>query len=537
MSKVADDRRRWWWLVIGTVVSLFAVGGRWDIALAAWLFPVFLLRFTRTGPPLGGLVLVWLASCAGAMFWIWQMAVPMNGTTALAGLTFGTVLALPYIADRLLAPRLGAVGELLLFPMVLVVAEFLLGTFAPFGTVIGLLANTQFDHLALLQVASVTGSYGIGFLIGGCATVVNRVWEHPPSRHTARVVGAYVAVLAVVVVGGAARLAWFPVDTTQTVRIAGLNANMALIQDQMRALGRPDVDVSAGQGALPRFDPDTVKPASTAVIDDLFARTRRAAQAGAKIVMWSENAAYVSHAGLPALLSQAQSVARQEHIYLLVSDNVHLPDPRDSRDETHLIGPDGTVLWTYQKSHPVPGLEPYRPGDGVAPVVSTPYGRLAGVICYDADFPAMMHADADIMLVPGGDWPEIGRVHSEMASLRAIENGYSLVRQDYVGWSVAFDSQGHVLSTQNTLVDRDQWLVDVPVRGVTTPYRVIGDAFAWSCLAGTVVLIGFGVLRRRAPASGTPRPTAQRRAEPVARQAAVSAVPDRRESAKVVERA
>ncbi|SES08815.1 hypothetical protein SAMN05216188_121118 [Lentzea xinjiangensis] len=30
--------------------------------------------------------------------------------------------------------------------------------------------------------------------------------------------------------------------------------------------------------------------------------------------MWSENAAYVSGAGLPSLLSQAQRVAREEQI-------------------------------------------------------------------------------------------------------------------------------------------------------------------------------------------------------------------------------
>ncbi|SFJ41684.1 apolipoprotein N-acyltransferase [Amycolatopsis sacchari] len=86
-----------------------------------------------------------------------------------------------------------------------------------------------------------------------------------------------------------------------------------------------------------------------------------------------------------------------------------------------------------------------------------------------------------------------------MAGLRAVENGYSLVRQDYVGWSAAFDSHGRVLSTQNTLVDQELWLVDVPVHGVTTPYRVMGDAVAWLCVAGAVVLIGFGVFRRRPP--------------------------------------
>ncbi|MEU0463822.1 hypothetical protein ABZ215_07455 [Amycolatopsis sp. NPDC006131] len=74
-----------------------------------------------------------------------------------------------------------------------------------------------------------------------------------------------------------------------------------------------------------------------------------------------------------------------------------------------------------------------------------------------------------------------------------------------------------MLSTQNTLIDQNLWLVDVPVHGVTTPYRVIGDAFAWLCLAGTVVLIGTAVFRRRPPASGPPRLSPEREPEPVAR--------------------
>ncbi|WP_280442903.1 hypothetical protein [Nocardia brasiliensis] len=63
--------------------------------------------------------------------------------------------------------------------------------------------------------------------------------------------------------------------------------------------------------------------------------------------------------------------------------------------------------------------------------------------------------------------------------------------------SAAFDYQGRPLSTQDTSVDNDAWIVDVPIRGTTTLYQRIGDLFGWLCLAGTVVLIVVGVRARR----------------------------------------
>ncbi|MEV1001586.1 hypothetical protein [Nonomuraea sp. NPDC050202] len=50
------DRRRWVWLGIGTALSLLAAQTRYDLAPAAWLFPVFLMRFARTGPARTGLL-------------------------------------------------------------------------------------------------------------------------------------------------------------------------------------------------------------------------------------------------------------------------------------------------------------------------------------------------------------------------------------------------------------------------------------------------------------------------------------------------
>ncbi|MEU8797107.1 nitrilase-related carbon-nitrogen hydrolase [Spirillospora sp. NPDC048819] len=489
------ERRRYLWLALGLLLQLFAVGGRWDLALVAWVFQIFLLRFLRTGRALTALPLVWLVGVAGGMFWVVQLAVPLTFLTFIGVLSLASGTLVPFTVDRFVSPRLGTLGRLLAFPAALTATAFLLGTFNPFGTAYGLPAVTQHADLALLQVLAVTGPYAISFLIGIVATAANHLWERGVSWHSARPALAVAALLALVIMGGQARLAFAPASTAPTVRVAGLNPDMAVNERAERLAGAGLGDFEAVSRSA---DPAAVRAGFDLISDQLFADTRTAARAGAKIVFWSENAGRVRSADKPALQAEAAELARQEGIYLNMALNIYLPEAPYVQDETVLIGPDGNVLWTYQKHHPIPGLEPNTPGVGPVPVVETPYGRLTNVICYDADFPAMMRVDADIMLVPGGDWPEMGRIHTQMASLRAIENGYALVRQDFNGSSQAFDHQGNVLSQQDTTPGaNDPWIVDVPTSGTTTPYRVIGDVFAWLCAAATLVAIGFAVRRPR----------------------------------------
>lgn len=484
------------WLGIGAASSLFAVGGRWDLPLAAWLSVLFLLRFSRSSGSVSGIGLVWLVSVVAALFWALELAVPLQVSTVAGCAAYGTVFTLPYLLDRLFVRRLGTAAGLLLFPAALAACEFSMGVFSPLGTAYGLRAVTQSADLPLLQVISVTGPYGIGFLIGWFATVANWVWENPPAWHKARVVRVYAAVFLAVLVGGGARLAFFS-PPVETVSVAGVSPSMTVLAEAQRKIGG---DLPQYMQLVPKGDPARTRAAFKLVNDELLANTRRAAQAGAKIVFWSENAAVLLSGDEAAFLAEASAVARQERIYLGLGEHIYLPEAPFGRDQTRMIGPDGKLLWTYQKAHPIPGLEAYIPGDGKVPVVETPYGRLASVICYDADFPDMMRVDADIMLVPGGDWPEMGRVHTlKMASLRSIEDGYALVRQDFNGLSAAFDRQGHVLAAQDTTGPASHVLiVDVPTRGSATVYRTIGDIFAWICVAAVLLLSGIAMFSRAA---------------------------------------
>ena len=94
------------------------------------------------------------------------------------------------------------------------------------------------------------------------------------------------------------------------------------------------------------------------------------------------------------------------------------------------------------------------------------------------------------MLVPSSDWPDEGYAHTmNRARMRAVENGYSMLRVDFDGVSAAFDPYGRVLALQNT-IDGQQHVIfaNLPIRGARTLYNRTGDVFGWMCVAAALVL-------------------------------------------------
>jgi apolipoprotein N-acyltransferase len=127
------DRLSYLWLAIAAALFVF-YAGRWAIPLAAWLAPLFLLRFVRTKPPLTGLLLAWLVRFAVA-------AVVPEGTILLSGIGYYVIVLiltglsmLPYLADRLITPRLGGFVATLVFPLAFTMFEYL-SSFGPSGTI------------------------------------------------------------------------------------------------------------------------------------------------------------------------------------------------------------------------------------------------------------------------------------------------------------------------------------------------------------------------------------------------------------------
>jgi apolipoprotein N-acyltransferase len=286
------------------------------------------------------------------------------------------------------------------------------------------------------------------------------------------------------------------------VRVAGISPSQVLI-------AAADKQVSQNMEALmsgmqTQAQRELYRQAYAPVNDELFARSEQEARAGARIILWPECGAHVLQEDEAALIARASALARTTGTYLDLGLCVQLSHPLPSRlifDETTLIDPKGLVAWRYQKAHPVPGEDPFPAGDGLVPTIQTPYGRLSNVICFDADFPGTLRqagqAGADLMLVPGNDWREIDPYHTQAATFRAIENGFSLVRQASNGLALTVDYEGHVLASSDFFTTDPQVMVAyVPMQGVRTIYATIGDLFAWLSIAGLVALIGLTFARR-----------------------------------------
>jgi apolipoprotein N-acyltransferase len=376
----------------------------------------------------------------------------------------------------------------LVFPCTLVAAQFLY-SHGPVGSW-GSIPYTQTGNLPLIQLLSLAGLWGITFLIGWFATVVNWTWERgmsgPRHRHPALLfAGVYLAVM----LWGGARLALLS-PSSATVRVASLSPTkegIKISHDLLQAVIR----ANATDEQISQF-----RTATSAGEAALLARSEREAVAGAKIIFWSETAAYLLKQDEPDLLARGRALASKYHIYLGMTLGTWTPKAQyPLENKLVLIDPKGEIAWQYLKSRPTPGPEAAMSvkSDGRLRELDTPYGRLSAAICYDMDFPKLMAQAGDqqagLILSPAGDWRAIDPRHTEIASFRAIEQGFNLVRQSNGGLSAAYDYQGRRLASMDEYQSADLTMIaEVPTRGVRTIYSRLGDWLAWLSILVVVTL-------------------------------------------------
>jgi apolipoprotein N-acyltransferase len=487
-----------------------------SLPLAAWLAPVFLLRFVRTRRALVGLSLVALAQCV-ALGINWYIGTAPNAFLAIPGVIVGLLYTCGYAVDRLLAPRLRGLAQALVFPLAMTTVDWLGsrlgGALTPFmlPSLFGVSAAwdspgyTQTGNLLLLQIVALTGIWGLTFVMTFFASTVNALWETGFSWRPARgsLIG-FGAALAVVLIWGSARLLFFQ-PAQPTVKVAGIASRddlFATISDVNPGdlmPGTPAQRASIGISFAP-------------IAEDLFARTVREARAGARIITWGETGAPVLEEDMAALIKRAGALAHEEQIYLQIGVIVfrntdHFPF---MENRAILLDPTGAVVWDYHKANPTPGENMMiAAGPRVLPTVDTPYGRLATLICYDADFPELARqagkAGVDILLAPYKDWKSVSAQHAQMATFRAIENGVWLVRPSLSGVSTIIDPQGRVLAEVTAFgPDEPTVAATIATQGTPTPYAQYGDVFAYVCLIGLAMLAGLAIAQRRQRNSRTP---------------------------------
>lgn len=468
-------------LLLGGIV-IFMTFMRYSLAELGWVAfaPLLVCLHERATPGrhLAVLTLLTVAFLAAISKMVtaeipWAPPVPM----------FAIPMAFSYFAAVAFASlthrRLGAHWGIYTFASMAAALGWLQYTFTP-GSSWGALAHTQLDNLPLVQVAALTGVGGVTFLVALGSGIVAAAW-----LSGVKAVRTHIAVFGVLL-------------------------GSALAYGQLR-LGRPAPGALLRVGGV--ISPVTHKEFRSAyqnvdtlrhLDDELFVRTTRATDLGAKVVVWNEVATLVTRATEPALVARGQAFAKARGVLLVMAYGVFetaRPAPTSLfTNKYRLYGPDGAMLDEYVKRHPVPG-DPNPVGTAHARVVSVDGVRVSGGICYDYGFPGIPRDNAndgaDLALVPSSDWQGIDPEHGRMALMNAVAVGLPMVRPVRAATSIASDQYGRLLYSLRADAQGDGvMVVGVPTERVPTVFARTGEIVPLLAL-GFCVIGAIRVLRSR----------------------------------------
>jgi apolipoprotein N-acyltransferase len=364
-----------------------------------------------------------------------------------------------------------------------------------------LLGHSQESALPVVQLASVTGMFGLSALVALVSTAAAAVSLTKRPGH--RVAAAGVAALVVAVVaGGSYRLA----------------------HDDLVRQGTP-TRVGLVQGAVPQDEKDDPK-LRDAILGRYITLSRQAIGQGAQLVLWPEASTPFYLNAESVLAAPIRRLAVETRTPFIIGSDDYAPPFGGQKERFFnaavLIGADGRSRQTYRKMRLVPFGE-YVPmksllffvgplvqavGDfsaGVDPVVFDAEGRRVSVaICYESIYPDIAQQFVErgsqlLATITNDAW--FGRTsaapqHFEQGALRAVEQGRYLVRAANTGISGAVDPYGRVL-TRTALFEPAAVAVDVRLLTDRTIYSRVGDVVAWVALAATALFFGAAVVRRR----------------------------------------
>jgi apolipoprotein N-acyltransferase len=427
-----------------------------------WLAPLPVLVFAAGAP-------WWRAAIVAAIAWLggtlglWHdlhdaLPVPAIVFVLLCGIE-SLVFTLGVLLYRALLRRGAYRFAVIAFPAVRVAFEYLVASGGPHGT-FGSLAYTQVGFLPVLQLASVTGPWGIAFLVLLVPAALATAWQvRSAPRRALWIAGSALAVVLVVLAFGAARMVGD--ESGPGVRV-GLVASDPPTSPQIAEDG-----------------------AATARLLDAYAHEAEALAAeGAQLIVLPEKLGVVVDPGTHDSDARLRVLADQTRAVIVVG-LVHVAGAV-TYNEARVYAP-GAPVQVYTKHHLLPPFEPFPPGTALS-LLPQPLGAWGVQICKDMDFTALSReygrAGATLLLVPAWDFGADGFLHARMAVMRGVESGFSLVRAARRGYLTVSDSRGRIIAeAPSNAAPFSTLLASVPAVHAETLYLRFGDWFAWLALA------------------------------------------------------
>jgi apolipoprotein N-acyltransferase len=469
----------------------------------AWVALVPLLYGLRTLQASRALLAGMLAGFVqyvGLLYWVTHVVVHYGQLPMALGVLVMMLLALylslytGLFAGGVVFFRLRGIPAVVSAPLLWTVIEYaksMLFTGFPWEN----LSHSQYLNLPLIQVADITGGYGISFLIVLVnAALCGFIGTDSAGRRNA-VSGAAFAVFLLTLTTGYGF--W---------RIGDVTSRLEAVPKQTVALIQGNIDQSIKWD--PSFQNETVR-----IYRDL---SLQAAKDSPKFIIWPETATPFMFQNRDELHEAVVGVAKSTGAWLLFGTPSYTRHQGELRFQNSavVISPEGAIIGKYDKVHLVPYGEyvPLRPlfpfieklavgvgdflaGSGFEPV--TVDGERVGVlICYEGIFPEIGRAygrsDASLLVnITNDAWfgtTSAPFQHLSMTVFRAVENRLYVVRAANTGVSAIIDATGRI-TAQTGLFERTFLTGPVQIRRTGSVYTQYGDLFVFFCMIALLVII------------------------------------------------
>ncbi len=485
MKKTLENKYFAVFIIFSFLVYIMS-NGEWCIPIFAWIYPILFLCMIYLNRTRKVYLIISSIYAIGFIVQFWR-AIGMDiKICIIVAILLSFLKVSPYIYWSKSKMRF---QNTIIFASIMVSIEYIIYLIYP---ILGGLSDayTQYQSLYLLQLVTVTGIYGITFLMYWTAAVVIWIWNNKNQKEYIRkYIIVYGSVIGLVFVYGVVMF-HFAGNSDKSIRIAGVTVPISELLNN-------DEDVYSTFYTNTFTDENITNARSklSSAADELFLKTELEAQAGAKIVFWSELNGAVLKQDEDLLLQRASDLAKQEEIYLIVSLLVKTPYVDLKENKTAAFNPQGELISEYFKHGRSIG-ELCQKGDGILKSFDTEYGRIAPFICSDMAFLSKIQQagrdNVDILIVPASDWKEMTLLAAKTAIVRGVENGSNIIRHTNKGMSIVSDVKGCVLAqTDYFQSDTKTLSAQVAMKGRFTLYSYIGNLFVYLCnlyLLGSFIL-------------------------------------------------
>jgi apolipoprotein N-acyltransferase len=360
------------------------------------------------------------------------------------------------------------------FPIFWVSYEFLNASTSIHSTA-GNLAYSQMNFLPILQIASITGIWGISFCVLLFPTIIAAILAIPDQTQSKKLLAASVGIFFLTVLSfGEWRL--------------------------HSAQSAPRVEVALLASDLPENMLPTTQDDSLRLLREYAAQANALSSQHVQAIVIPEKISVVLESYRPEVDGLFSDTASRTGATIVVG--LIRRDSQGLWNEARIYSPGGTAPLTYEKHHMLPPFESDFVVGTSRTILHRPSGLWGITICKDMDFPQLSRDysldGAGLLLVPAWDFDLDGWWHGRWAILRGVEGGFSIARAPRHGILTVSDDRGRILAERVTSVQPfTTLLAEVPVQHHSTFYSRWGNWFAWLCSV-LLFLTSFSTMKPRA---------------------------------------